>query len=284
METQRRNEMKAGYLGPLGTFSHQAALEVFSENEIHPYDTIFQVLMAVEEDELDYGIVPIENSTEGTVNATVDALIFDLNLYIQKLVVLPIRQNLMVKKGADMSALETVYSHPHALAQCRHYLYENYRNVPAISTQSTAAAAKLVSESEKNIAAVAPEVAAKVYGLELAAKGIQDSKINYTEFVVVSKNPTDRPIAGANRKTTIFFSTVHEPGSLYKLLDILAIWDVNMSRIVSRPMRDHPREYVFYIDLEKADNWKDLQDALTMLERKTSFFKILGSYPVLDKR
>ena len=104
-ETQRRNEMKAGYLGPLGTFSHQAALEVFSENEIHPYDTIFQVLMAVEEDELDYGIVPIENSTEGTVNATVDALIFDLDLYIQKLVVLPIRQNLMVKKGADMSVL-----------------------------------------------------------------------------------------------------------------------------------------------------------------------------------
>ncbi len=276
--------MKAGYLGPLGTFSHQAALEVFKENEIVPYDTIFQVLMAVEQGELDYGIVPIENSTEGTVNATVDALVFDLNLYIQKLVVLPIRQNLMVKKGTDMSALKTIYSHPHALAQCRHYLYENYENVPTIAAQSTAAAAKLVAESDENIAAVAPAVSAKVYGLELAAEGIQDSKINFTEFVVVSKKPTDQPIASADYKTTICFSTVHEPGSLYKLLDILSIWDVNMSRIVSRPMRNHPNEYIFYVDLEKSDNWKDLQDALTMMKRKTSFFKILGSYPVLDRR
>ena len=276
--------MKAGYLGPLGTFSHQAALEVFKENEIVPYDTIFQVLMAVEQGELDYGIVPIENSTEGTVNATVDALVFDLNLYIQKLVVLPIRQNLMVKKGTDMSALKTIYSHPHALAQCRHYLYENYEHVPTIAAQSTAAAAKLVAESDENIAAVAPAVSAKVYGLELAAEGIQDSKINFTEFVVVSKKPTDQPIASADYKTTICFSTVHEPGSLYKLLDILSIWDVNMSRIVSRPMRNHPNEYIFYVDLEKSDNWKDLQDALTMMKRKTSFFKILGSYPVLDRR
>ncbi|MBQ8942858.1 MAG: prephenate dehydratase [Firmicutes bacterium] len=276
--------MKAGYLGPLGTFSHQAALEVFKENEIVPYDTIFQVLMAVEQGELDYGIVPIENSTEGTVNATVDALVFDLNLYIQKLVVLPIRQNLMVKKGTDMSALKTIYSHPHALAQCRHYLYENYEHVPTIAAQSTAAAAKMVAESDENIAAVAPAVSAKVYGLELAAEGIQDSKINFTEFVVVSKKPTDQPIASADYKTTICFSTVHEPGSLYKLLDILSIWDVNMSRIVSRPMRNHPNEYIFYVDLEKYDNWKDLQDALTMMKRKTSFFKILGSYPVLDRR
>ena len=271
-------------MGPLGTFSHQAALEVFKENEIVPYDTIFQVLMAVEQGELDYGIVPIENSTEGTVNATVDALVFDLNLYIQKLVVLPIRQNLMVKKGTDMSALKTIYSHPHALAQCRHYLYENYEHVPTIAAQSTAAAAKMVAESDENIAAVAPAVSAKVYGLELAAEGIQDSKINFTEFVVVSKKPTDQPIASADYKTTICFSTVHEPGSLYKLLDILSIWDVNMSRIVSRPMRNHPNEYIFYVDLEKYDNWKDLQDALTMMKRKTSFFKILGSYPVLDRR
>ncbi|MBQ6555838.1 MAG: prephenate dehydratase [Firmicutes bacterium] len=276
--------MKAGYLGPLGTFSHQAALEVFDENEIRPYDTIYQALMAVGSGELEYAAVPIENSTEGTVNATVDALIFDLDLYIQKLIVLPIRQNLMIKKDTDIKNIKTVYSHPHALAQCRHYLYENFETVPQIAAQSTAAAAKMVSESDEPIAAVAPEVAAKVYGLELAAKGIQDSKINYTEFVVVGKKPTTELVADKNYKTTICFSTVHEPGSLYKLLDILSIWDVNMSRIVSRPMRNHPREYVFYIDLEKEDNAKDLQDALTMLKRKTSFFKILGSYPVIDKR
>lgn len=276
--------MKAGYLGPLGTFSHQAALEIFDNSEAKPYDTIYQVLKAVDDGEIEHGVVPIENSTEGTVNATADALIFDLDLYIQKLIILPIRQNLMTKKGADLNALKAVYSHPHALAQCRHYLYENFRDVPATAAQSTAAAAKMVSESSENIAAVAPAVAAKVYGLDIAAEGIQDSKINYTEFVVVGKTPTDTPKVGKNHKTTICFSTVHEPGSLYKLLDILSIWDVNMSRIVSRPMRGRPNEYVFYIDIEKEDNLKDLQDALTMLKRKTSFFKMLGSYPILDRR
>ena len=276
--------MKAGYFGPRGTFTHQAAAEVFKESEIQPYDTIFQVLMAVEEGELDFGIVPIENSTEGTVNATVDALIFDLNLYIQKLVILPIRQNLAVKSGNDLAALKTIYSHPHALAQCRRYLYDNYRNVPAVAAPSTAAAAKQVSESSEPIAAICPEMAAKVYGLEVAASAIQDSEINFTEFIVVGKKSTEQPIADENYKTTICFSTVHEPGSLYKLLDILSIWDVNMSRIVSRPMRGRPNEYVFYIDLEKADEYKDLQDALVMLKRKTSFFKILGSYPVVDRR
>lgn len=276
--------MKAGYFGPRGTFTHQAALEVFKEDEIKPYDSIFQVLMAVEENEIEYGIVPIENSTEGTVNATVDALIFDLELYIQKLVILPIRQNLAVRPDTDVKALKTIYSHPHALAQCRHYLYENYRDVPAVAAASTAAAAKQVSESGDPIAAICPEVAAKVYGLEVAAAAIQDSEINFTEFIVVGKKSTEQPIANENYKTTICFSTVHEPGSLYKLLDILSIWDVNMSRIVSRPMRGRPNEYVFYIDLEKADDYKDLRDALVMLERKTSFFKILGSYPVLDRR
>ena len=276
--------MKAGYFGPKGTFTHQAALEVFKESDIVPYDTIFQVLMAVEDGEIEYGVVPIENSTEGTVNATVDALVFDLELYIQKLVVLPIRQNLAVRPGTDIKALKTIYSHPHALAQCRHYLYNNFKTVAAVAAPSTAAAAKMVSESGEPIAAVCPEVAAKVYGLELAAGGIQDSEINYTEFIVVGKKSTEQPIAAENYKTTICFSTVHEPGSLYKLLDILSIWDVNMSRIVSRPMRGHPNEYIFYIDLEKADNYKDLQDALVMLKRKTSFFKILGSYPVINRR
>lgn len=276
--------MKAGYLGPLGTFSHQAALEIFKENEIVPYDSIYQVLMAVEKGELEYGVVPIENSTEGTVNATVDALVFDMQLYIQKLIVLPIRQNLLVKKGTDISTVKTVYSHPHALAQCRHYLYEKFKNITEMAAPSTAAAAKLVSESGDNIAAISPKVAADVYGLEVAAENIQDNKMNFTEFVVVGKKNTEQPIASENYKTTICFSTVHEPGSLYKLLDILAIWDVNMSRIVSRPMRNHPNEYIFYVDLEKADNYKDLQDALVMLKRKTSFFKILGSYPVLDRR
>lgn len=276
--------MKVGYFGPCGTFTHQAALEFFNEKDIIPYDTIFHVLKAIESGELDYGVVPVENSTEGVVNATVDALIFDLELYIQKILLLPIQQNLVVKENTDLSKLKAIYSHAHALAQCKHYLFEKYPNVPKIAAPSTAAAAKMVMESDECIASVSTAVAADVYNLKVAEAAIQDSKVNFTEFIVVSRENTSKPIAEEGYKTTICFSTVHEPGSLYKLLDILSIWDVNMSRIVSRPMRNRPMEYVFYIDIEKTDNDKDLQDALTMLKRKTSFFKILGSYPVIDKR
>ncbi len=274
--------MTAGYLGPRGTFTEEAALKLFEQEQIKPYHTIFEVLCDVESGKLDYGIVPVENSTEGTVNATVDALIFDMNLYIQKLIILPIEQNLAAKENTKIEDITHIYSHSHAIAQCKRYLYDNFNDISASAADSTAAAAKLVAETEGNNAAFATDGPASINGLKILEKGIQDSNVNFTEFALVGKKNTSKIVAG--NKTSICFSTLDEPGSLYKLLDIFSIWDVNMSRIISRPMRNHPNEYVFFIDLQKNENEQDLVDALKMIERKTSFFKILGSYPVFDYR
>lgn len=274
--------MNTGYLGPEGTFTEQAALKLFSKKEITPYGSIFDLLNAVENHKLDYGIVPLENSIEGTVNATIDALIFDTNLYIQKLIILPIEQNLMVKKGTKKENITQIYSHSHALAQCKKYLYDNFKDIKTNATNSTAAAAELVASSKDNIGAIAPESAALLYNLEILDSNIQDNNINFTEFALVSKNDTTKNTAG--NKTSICFSTTDEPGSLYKLLDIFAIWDVNISKIISRPMRNRPNEYIFYMDIAKNNNEQDIIDALKMVKRKTFFFKNLGSYPILDYR
>lgn len=275
--------MDIGYLGPRGTFSEQAASMLAEDENIIPYRSFWDALDAVQNDRIDAAIVPVENSIEGTVNATVDTLIFDVGLYIQKLLILPIEQCLLVKKGAKISDIKKVYSHAHALPQCRAFFRENMPDAVQESVSSTAEGIRLAAEADDvSIAAVGAKTAASLYGLEVAAENIQDNNDNFTQFILVAKQNTELPENG--KLTTISFSTVHEPGSLYKLLDIFSIFDVNMSKIISRPMRNKPMEYVFLIDLKCDDNEKDVRDALTMIKRKTTFFKNLGSYKVIDKR
>ena len=276
--------MNVGYLGPRGTFTEQAARIMAPDDNIIPYHSFWEALEAVDKNELDEAIVPIENSIEGTVNATIDTLIFDVQLYIQELLILPIEQCLMAKKGMTIENIRTVYSHPHALPQCKNFFRESLAHAEGVATSSTAEGISIVAKSADGepVAAIGAKTAAQLYGLEILAEGIQDNKSNFTQFIRVSKNPTETPYN--NKKTTICFSTVDEPGSLYKLLDIFSIFDVNMSKIISRPMKDKPMEYVFIIDLQTRDNEKDVRDALTMIKRKTSFFKNLGSYDVIDIR
>ncbi len=276
--------MNVGYLGPRGTFTEQAAVIMAPEDNIIPYHSFWDALEAVQRDEIDEAIVPIENSIEGTVNATIDTLIFDVDLYIQELLILPIEQCLLAKKGMTIENIKTVYSHSHALPQCKNFFREKLPNADGVATSSTAEGVATVAKAAEGepVAAIGAKTAAQLYGLEILAEGIQDNKSNFTQFIRVSKNPTEIPYN--NKKTTICFSTVDEPGSLYKLLDIFSIFDVNMSKIVSRPMRNRPMEYVFIIDLQTQDNEKDVRDALTMIKRKTSFFKNLGSYNVVDIR
>lgn len=196
---------------------------------------------------------------------------------------MPIEQCLLAKKGTHIEDIKTVYSHPHALPQCKSFFREHLPDAELISTSSTAEGIRTVAESEDmTIAAVGARTAAQLYGLEILGDGIQNNNSNFTQFIKVSKRNTQLPENG--KKTTICFSTVDEPGSLYKLLDIFSIFDVNMSKIVSRPMRNRPMEYVFLIDLKTDNNEKDLRDALTMIKRKTTFFKNLGSYRVIDRR
>lgn len=274
--------MKLGYLGPEGTFSEQAALKFIDKYDIIPFHTIWEVLENVNSGVVDAGIVPIENSTEGTINVTVDSITFDTDLFIQSEIILNIEQNLLAKPGYSKSDIIKVVSHPQPLAQCQQYLRKNFPNAETVSVNSTADASRIVKESNEPIASIGIKRCADVYGLNILEECIQDKDDNYTNFVLVSKNDTSMPDIGS--KITIAFSILSEPGQLYRVLDIMAIWDINMTKIISRPMRNKTGEYVFFVDMELNNEKQDILNAIEMLKRKTVFFKILGSYSVFDYR
>ncbi|MDO4301300.1 MAG: prephenate dehydratase [Clostridia bacterium] len=274
--------MKVGYLGPKGTFTEEAARILAKGNELIPYHSFFDALKAVADDEIDEAVVAFENSIEGVVNMTIDSLAFDVDLYIQELLIMPIEQCLIAKKGTDISSIKKIMSHSHAIPQCKNFINANLSKAESETKASTAGAIKAVAEGEDNIAGIGARCAAELYGLEVIAEGIQDTNDNFTEFARVSKNKSLNYING--NKVTICFSTVDEPGALLKLLDIFSIYDINMSKIFSRPMRNKPLEYIFIIDLDVNNNSDDFKAAIKLLERKTAFCKNLGCYSVVDKR
>ncbi|MDO5389255.1 MAG: prephenate dehydratase, partial [Clostridia bacterium] len=248
--------MKAGYLGPRGTFTEQAARILEGENELIPYNTFLDELKAVERGEIDEAVVPIENSIEGIVNATIDSLAFDVNLYIQEILIMPIEQCLIAKKGTSLEDIEKVMSHPHAIPQCKNFLNSRLRSVPTETKASTAGAIKAVAQSNEKTAGIGAKCAAELYGLEVLAEGIQDTNDNFTEFARVSKKKSLSYIN--NNKVTLCFSTYNEPGELLKLLNIFSAFEINMSKIFSRPMRNKALEYMFIIDLDVDDNADDI--------------------------
>ncbi|MDR1560681.1 MAG: prephenate dehydratase [Clostridiales bacterium] len=273
------NNFTVGYLGPPGTFSEQAAVLIKKELvradiNLTPFPSIEDVFTAASGGQADLAVVPLENSTEGAVNITMDKLIFGEDLFIRRQIVLPVSQCLMVRPDTVNS--DIIYSHSQSLAQCRRYLRERYPGSRLIPVSSNAEAARRVSEGNGNEAAIGPRLAAELYGLHVEAENIQDHKGNVTTFAALSAGAADKPVAGG--RTTIAFSTENKPGGLYKILNIFSVWDINMTKILSRPMKDKPGGYVFYVDLEDYTT-KDLQDALTMIGRKTDFYKYLGSYP-----
>lgn len=274
--------MKAGYLGPRGTFTEQAARILEGENELIPYNTFLDELKAVERGEIDEAVVPIENSIEGIVNATIDSLAFDVNLYIQEILIMPIEQCLIAKKGTSLEDIEKVMSHPHAIPQCKNFLNSRLRSVPTETKASTAGAIKAVAQSNEKTAGIGAKCAAELYGLEVLAEGIQDTNDNFTEFARVSKKKSLSYIN--NNKVTLCFSTYNEPGELLKLLNIFSAFEINMSKIFSRPMRNKALEYMFIIDLDVDDNADDIKNAIMLLERKTTFCKNIGCYSIKDLR
>lgn len=269
--------MTLGYLGPEGTFSEQAAVSAGDFDRI-PLGSIPDVLKNVQNEKLDFGIVPIENVIEGTVNATFDTLVFDTDLYVHSKIIIPINQCLIAKSTTALKDIKKIISHNHAIPQCRKFLSEFLPNVQEITASSTAEAAKIVSQSEEKIAAVASEYCAQLYNLSVLEKSIQDNKGNYTEFILVSKEKTE--ISSDNKRTILAFSTQNKPGALYKILGIISMLDINMIKIGSRPMRDKKAEYVFYIETDGKNDTCDLISAIKIIERKTTFLKFLGSYNV----
>ena len=275
--------MKLGYLGPKGTFSEQATLlcakQCGGDCEFEMFFNITDVISAVDEGRVDMGVVPLENSIEGTVTSTVDTLIFDAELFIRYDLILKISQNLMAKKGTKPEDISRIVSHPQGLAQCRKYIRSlGVKNTAEAA--STAEAARIVSESPDPIAAIAPGRAAEVYGLEILGRDIQDDGTNATRFVVISREATELT---PGVKTSIAFTLDDDnsPGRLYKVLDILNIYEINMIKIESRPAKHKLGTYVFYIDLI-AENGDDLRDAVKMIKRKVAFFKFLGSYSTIE--
>jgi prephenate dehydratase len=264
---------QVSFLGPNGTFTHEAASTV-SDNLIS-YCSIQSVMESVMNDECSKGIVPIENSIEGSVTLTLDLLVHKFDLMIEGEIIIPINHNLLVNQGAKIEDITDVYSHSQALAQCQPFLED--MEVNKHFSLSTAAAAKKV-KGLNNSAAIGTLTAGKLYGLIPLIKNIQDNDTNQTRFIILSKN--DHEPTG-NDKTSIIFSLFDdaESGALYKVLEIFAKENISLTKIESRPSKEGLGSYLFFIDLEGHRLDDNISRILKEVKNKTSFFKILGSYP-----
>ena len=273
-------DRKIGFLGPRGTFSQQAAEKYVlnKQAQLIPYSNIAEMLVAADKCEIQEAVVPIENSIEGPVNVTLDMLAWDVDLYIQKEIIIPIEHHLMV--SGETKNISLILSHPQAIGQCRNFINKNFPNIPIEYTYSTAQAAQLVAENKDKSgwAAIAAKKAAEEFNLHILYESIQDYDGNVTRFIVLSRNPN--PCEKSGSKTSIIFSTENKPGSLYRILQILNLWDINMTKIESRPVKNSLGSYIFFVDIEGSVQEPDIKDALTMIKRKTSFYKLLGSYNV----
>ena len=266
--------MTIAFLGPEATFSHLAARLHFGESSRYfPQTGIARVFDEVEKGSIDWGVVPVENSLEGSVNVTLDRLI-TTPLKIRAEIYLRISQCL-ISSAKDIKDIKKVYSIPHALAQCQVWLKTNLPNCILGETESTAAAVQMV-RGKKNEAAIGSSLAGKIYGLNLLAEGIEDNSSNMTRFLVIGTGESN---ATGNDKTSLIFATPHSPGSLHSALASFARRKINLAKIESHPVKDKLWEYSFFVDMIGHVNDKQVKSCLRELKKKTTFLKILGSYP-----
>ncbi|NQV86613.1 MAG: prephenate dehydratase [Woeseiaceae bacterium] len=273
----QQEPLKIGFLGPEGTFTQTAVFKHFGHSvRALPFHSIDEVFQEVECGAADFGVVPIENSTEGSVNHTLDMFLTS-PLKIAGEIELKIEQHLMGRvKGLDK--IERICAHEQSLAQCRGWLREYLPHVELIGMSSNAAGARRARD-EDGTAAIGPEVAADVYELEIMVRNVEDRADNATRFLVVGRNLL--AASGAD-KTTILISandTGGGAGVLHNLLQPLAEHGVNMTRIESRPSRRKNWDYVFFIDIEGHAEESPLHEALAQLEKNSSLFRVLGAYP-----
>ncbi len=266
--------MTVAYLGPAGTFSHEAALKHFGHSMVgSPLPALDEVFREVEAGSADYAVVPVENSTEGAVNYTLD-LMLATPLHICGEVELRIHDHLMSKAG-ELSAIKRVYSHGQSLAQCREWLDSNLPGAERIAVNSNAEAASLALE-DSEAAAIAGISAAELYELPLLARNIEDKPDNTTRFLILGH--CEVPPSGDD-KTALLVSVRNKPGALSKLLEPLAKNGISMSRIESRPSRQGMWDYVFFLEIEGHQSDEQVTQALIELESEASLYKILGSFP-----
>ena len=267
--------MKVAFQGERGAYSESAVYQFFgADTEVKPCRDFKDVFESVKRQEVQAGVVPVENSIEGSVNQNYD-LFFNYDLKVCGEVIVKIAHCLIANPGTSIDSIKAVYSHPQALAQCRSFLER--LKCELIPTYDTAGSVKLIKEKKlANSAAIASEKAAELYNMKILARDIADNKENYTRFFVLSKE--DSPITGKD-KTSIIFSAKHEPGSLYHALGEFAKRNINLTRIESRPTKKTPWEYNFYLDFEGHRSEPRCAEALKALEKCAAFVRILGSYP-----
>lgn len=275
------NEVKVSYLGPQASFTHEAALKVFKNLRAPisyiPKPSIREVFRSVEIGECSYGVVPIENSIEGTVGEVIDLLaITPLRLVCET--ELRIKLCLIAMPNTKLRDIHTVVSHPHALAQCRGFLEEVLGGVKVEVRSSTSEAVK-EAVGKYGVAAIGSRYAAEVYGGEVIAEGIEDYGGNYTRFIVVGNNELD---IGVGAKTAIVFTLPHRPGTLYNALRPFALRRVNLTKIESRPIKGRPWEYMFYMEFEGSLRDSEVASALNELKENTITLKVLGSFRRVD--
>lgn len=267
-------QLTIAYLGPEGTFSEAAAVKHFGHAAKGlPCASIDEVFRCVERGEAHYGVVPVENSTEGAVSRTLD-LMLGTSLNICGEVKLRIRQQLM-RKLPVLSGVQVVYSHAQSLAQCHEWLASNMPGVETIPVSSNGEAARMAAE-DPSAAAIASEIAAERYGLNIVGRDIEDDPHNTTRFLVLGG---ETAASSGRDKTSIALSTRNRPGALLDILTPLARRDIGLSKLESRPARNGAWEYVFYLDLEGHRDNENIHAALAELQGHCAFLKVLGTYP-----
>jgi len=271
--------MKVAFLGPHGTFTEEAGQRFAADMpcELHPYETIFDSIKAVENQEADKTVVPLENSVEGSVATTLDLLV-NSDVCIEKEIDLSITHNLLVLPGVSVHEITDVISHPQAIAQCQQFLRQSWKNVTTHKAESTAEAAAFVAKwSKRHFAAIGHGNAAKLYQLDIAAKGVNDYNDNVTRFVVIGRICPEE--TGQDKTSIVFSLAKDQPGGLYNVLGEFAQKTINLTKIESRPAKKEMGDYLFFIDLEGHQDNPVIRDVLNSVQNRASFFKILGSYP-----
>lgn len=267
------------FQGERGAFGDEAVQMHFGQDpevkpEPQPYRSFADVFRAVAAGEVDYGLVPVENSQAGSINDTYD-LLRQHDLYVIGEIGHPVNHCLLCLPGQQLSDIKRVISHPQALAQSDNYLRE--LGVEIVATYDTAGSAKMIREEHlEGVAAVAAAGAAELYELDILARGIQTIKDNYTRFIALGREPAQRRAGAA--KTMLVIATAHQPGSLYRCLGALAANNINMLKLESRPSRQRAWEYVFYLDIDGHREDAHVRTALADLASHTVFCKVLGSF------
>ena len=265
------------YLGPQGTFSEEAAILFAPESERLPYPSIRDAAMAAESRETDEAVLPIENSIEGAVNMTLDYLIHDSTLSIVGELVLPIGQCLIVTEGSRREDIETIRSHPQALAQCRRFLERNFSNTRLIASISTAGAVEEALNEGRTSAAIGNRRAADLFGASVLESGIEDNPNNSTRFVAMGRNSP--PSTGDDKTSICFGFDSDAPGQLYGVLGEFADREINLAKIESRPTRHELGRYVFLVDLLGHQQVQRVRDTIEAVDRRVSQLRVFGSYP-----